>query len=55
MSTANINLEIILNKTDLISNTELKLRIDEIKKRFNELEFINCYGSLNENVCWDSK
>jgi ribosome biogenesis GTPase / thiamine phosphate phosphatase len=37
---AKIQPVIILNKTDLISETELNLRIDEIKKRFNDIDVI---------------
>jgi ribosome biogenesis GTPase / thiamine phosphate phosphatase len=36
----NIKPEIILNKTDLISNTELKLRTDEIKNRLKDVGII---------------
>lgn len=37
----NIKPEIILNKTDLVSDAELKLRIDEIKNRFKDVEIIS--------------
>lgn len=37
---ANIKPAIILNKIDLISDTELKSKIDEIKSRFNSIDII---------------
>jgi len=37
----NINSTIILNKTDLISNKELKMRIDEIRNRFNDIDIVS--------------
>jgi ribosome biogenesis GTPase / thiamine phosphate phosphatase len=37
---ANIRPTIILNKIDLISDTELGLKIDEIKNRFNNIDII---------------
>jgi len=36
----NINPAIILNKTDLISNKELKMKINEIRNRFNNVDII---------------
>ncbi|NIP27630.1 MAG: ribosome small subunit-dependent GTPase A [Phycisphaerae bacterium] len=41
---------IILNKIDLISNEELESRIDQIKKRFGDIDFITTSTVNNEGL-----
>jgi ribosome biogenesis GTPase len=41
---------IILNKIDLISNEELELRIDQIKNRFGDIDFITTSTVSNEGL-----
>jgi ribosome biogenesis GTPase / thiamine phosphate phosphatase len=46
----NITPVIILNKTDLISNTELKLKINEIVNRFNDVDIIPTSAITNKGL-----